>query len=274
MRFLGSVLELENNTVTKVPLLDFTFWPIMGLRMESIATIRHKRRVAIDRAKLTWNRNTVLRRSSTGRLLLALERCVGLVIDENEINSRRMSRLLDDLSYACELADEAGVQNGWVSDGPEVFSLVFALSSGDVVFGRLDESLGADPFPREPVASSNSWVLSRSINEILSQERNSALRRSTRIPTDIRVEVKSDRFAYAGETITVNLHGALVRISAPLKVGDRVTLQVHHTGRSAPGAVVFADKGSSQFGVELERPENIWGVRVPPTDWKIVSFRA
>ena len=256
-----------------MPLPDFNFWPIMGLRMESNATIRHKRRVAVDRAKLTWNRNSLLRRSSTGRLLLALERCAALVND-NEMNSRRMSRLLDDLSYACELADEAGVQNGWVSDGPEAFSLVFALSSGDVVFGRLDESLGADPFPREPIASSNSWVLSRAITEILSQQKNSALRRSTRIPTDIRVEVKSDGSAYAGETITVNLHGALVRISAPLKVGDRVTLQVRQTGRSAPGAVVFADTGVSQFGVELERPENIWGVKVPPADWKVVSFRA
>lgn len=244
----------------------------MGLQMESTATIRRKRRVAVDRAKLTWNRNTLLRRSSTGRLLIALERCVALVIDENEMNSRRMSRLLDDLSYACELADEAGVQNGWVSDGEQTFSLVFALSSGDLVFGRLDESLGADPFPREPIASSNSWVLSRAITEILSQQKNSALRRSTRIPTDIRVELKGDGFACAGETITVNLHGALVRISGPLKVGDRVTLQVRQTGRSAPGAVVFADKTASQFGVELERPENIWGVRVPPADWKVVSF--
>jgi len=242
--------------------------------MESTATIRRKRRVAVDRAKLTWNRNSVLRRSSTGRLLLVLERCVALAINENEMNSRRLSRLLDDLSYACELADEAGVQNGWVSDGPETFSLVFALSSGDVVFGRLDESLGADPFPREPVGASNSWVLSPAITEILSQQKNSALRRSTRIPSDILIEVKREGFAYAGETITVNLHGALVRISAPLKVGERITLRVQHTGRSVPGAVVFADKNASQFGVELERPENIWGVSVPPPDWKVVSFRA
>ena len=245
----------------------------MGLRMESTATIRRKRRVAVDRAKLTWNRNSVLRRSSTGRLLLVLERCVALVTDENEMNSRRLSRLLEDLSYACELADEAGVQNGWVSDGPETFSLVFALSGGDIVFGRLDESLGAEPLHREPLGSSNSWVLSRAITEILSQQKNSALRRSTRVPSDILIEVRGNGFAYAGETITVNLHGALVRISAPLKVGDRIKLRVEHTGRSAPGAVVFADQSSSQFGVELERPENIWGVSVPPADWKVVPLR-
>lgn len=245
-----------------------------GSVIESTTAIRHKRRVAVDRAKITWNRNTVLRRSSTGRLLLVLERCVVLVIDEDEMSSRRLSRLLDDLSYACELADEAGVPNGWVSDGLGTFSLVFAVSSGDVVFSRLDESLGADAFPREPIASNNSWVLARSIIEIMSQEKNSAPRRSTRIPTDVLTEVQGDGFAYAGETITVNLHGALLRIAAPLKLGDRVTLHVHHTGKSAPGAVVFADAGSSQFGVELARPENIWGVTVPPADWKVVSFRA
>ena len=48
----------------------------------------------------------------------------------------------------CELADEAGVQNGWISDMPEMFSLVFALSTGDVMFRKLPETLGADAFPR------------------------------------------------------------------------------------------------------------------------------
>lgn len=206
--------------------------------------------------------------------MLVLERCVALLINEDEISSRRLSRLLDELSYACELADEAGVQNGWVSDGTDTFSLIFALSTGDVVFSRLDESLGADAFPREPIASSNSWVLARAITEIMSQEKNSSPRRSTRIPTDVLVELKGDGFAYAGETITVNLHGALVRIAAPLKLGDRITVHVHQTGKSASGAVVFADARSSQFGVELERPENIWGVNVPPPDWKVVSLRA
>jgi len=92
-------------------------------------------------------------------------------------------------------------------------------------------------------------------------------RRSTRISIDVLVEVQGDGFAYAGETITVNLHGALVKIAAPLNVGDRVTLYVHRTGKSAPGRVVFADAGSSQFGVELANPKNIWGVANPPSDW-------
>jgi hypothetical protein len=48
-------------------------------------------------------------------------------------------------------------------------------------------------------------------------------RRSTRIAADVLIEIQGERFAYAGETITVNLHGALVRIAAPLKLGDRIT---------------------------------------------------
>ena len=236
---------------------------------DAVAEIRHKRRVAVDRAKITWNRNHVLRLSSTGRLLLVLERSLALINDEIEMNARRLSRLRDDLSYACELADEAGVQTGYVRQGLERFSLVFALSSGDVLFRDLKESLGADAFPRQPIVSNNSFVLARAIAEIMSQEKNSAQRRSTRIPTDVLVEVQGEGFAYAGETITVNLHGALVRIAAPLKRGDQVTVHVHRTGRSAAGSVVFANDASRQFGIELQNPENIWGITPPPHDWNI-----
>lgn len=243
--------------------------------MEFVVSIRRKRRLAFERARITLNRNSVLRQSSTGRLLLVLERCVCFVNGSNKINSRRLSRLNDELSYACELADEAGVQNGWISETPEEFAF-FAFSSGDVIFPGLNGSLGAEPFPREPLLCDNSFVVARAIAEILSQAKNSALRRSTRIPTDINVllEVQGEEFAYAGETITVNLHGALVRIAAPLKRGDRVTLHVHRTGKFAPGAVVFANSGISQFGIELESPGNIWGVALPPADWNGLPLQA
>jgi hypothetical protein len=92
-------------------------------------------------------------------------------------------------------------------------------------------------------------------------------RRSTRVAADVLIEVQGERFAYAGETVIVNLHGALVRIAAPLKLGDRITLYVHRTGRSASAGVVFADYEATKFGVELDSPENIWGMADPPTDW-------
>ena len=94
-------------------------------------------------------------------------------------------------------------------------------------------------------------------------------RRSTRVAADVLIEVLGERFAYAGETITVNLHGALVRVAAPLNPADRITLHVHGTGKSAGAAVVFADYEASQFGVELDHPENIWGMADPPADWTL-----
>jgi len=241
--------------------------------MEAISSIRHKRRVALDRAKITLNRNNVLRQSGTGRLLLVLERCVAFVNEPEKMTSRRMSILKNELSYACELADEAGVQNGWINDSPDSFALVFALSSGDLIFPALNENLGAEAFSREPILSDNGFVVARAVAEILSQAKNSDLRRSTRIPTDLNVlvEMQGEEFAYAGQTITVNLHGALVRIAAPLKHGDRVTVHVHRTGKSVPASIVFADCGRSQFGIELEHPENVWGVATPPPDWKFAS---
>jgi hypothetical protein len=80
------------------------------------------------------------------------------------------------------------------------------------------------------------------------------------------IEVKSNGSAHVGETIIVNLHGALVQVPAALKLGDRITIHVPHTGKSAVAVVVFVEHEVSQFGMELEHPENIWGVVAPP-DW-------
>jgi len=96
-------------------------------------------------------------------------------------------------------------------------------------------------------------------------------RRSTRVQTDVLIEVQGQDFAYAGETVTVNLHGALIRTSAPLEIGTPVTVHVHRTGRSAPAHIVFATHDSgSRYGIELDHPDNIWGVSATPPDWNVV----
>ena len=100
-------------------------------------------------------------------------------------------------------------------------------------------------------------------------------RRSTRVATDVQValdvvmEVPGENARYAGKTLTVNLHGALLTTIAPLKLGDQLTVHVHLTGKSAQAKVVFAKNDLSQFGIELGTPENIWGVALPPQDWNM-----
>jgi hypothetical protein len=90
------------------------------------------------------------------------------------MDSRRFSLFLNDLRYACKLADEAQIRSGSVTDSFGMFSLVFELSSGDVVFSTLDERLGAGPIPRQTISLDNSLVLGVAIAEQLEQIRKSA----------------------------------------------------------------------------------------------------
>ena len=100
-------------------------------------------------------------------------------------------------------------------------------------------------------------------------------RRSSRVNCDILVELQDERLAYAGETVVVNLHGALIKTSAPLELGNLVTIHVHRTGKAASGRVVFASYETSRhYGVELDKPTNIWGLTEAPADWQDVLNRS
>lgn len=106
------------------------------------------------------------------------------------------------------------------------------------------------------------------MNSITAKEATTNFRRSTRIQTDVLVEVRNEDFAYAGETISVSMHGALIRTSAQLPVGTSVSVHVHRTGKSALARVVFATSGTgSAYGIEFEYPANIWGLTASPLDW-------
>ncbi len=35
------------------------------------------------------------------------------------------------------------------------------------------------------------------------------------------------------------------------------------------GQVVWADSGEKEYGIELYRPENFWGIYFPPQDWEL-----
>jgi hypothetical protein len=99
-------------------------------------------------------------------------------------------------------------------------------------------------------------------------EKYDNLRRSTRVPIQVGIEIEGSGTLRQGETVIVNLQGALIKTS-DLKLGDKITVHVSLTGKSAAAKVVFADPAHPQhFGIELERPENIWGIVLPPDDWE------
>jgi len=96
-------------------------------------------------------------------------------------------------------------------------------------------------------------------------------RRSTRVRLKIRIEARgiTEPLTCEGETIVVNRHGALISTTLTLRVGMKIEIHVILTDQHAPANVVYVDPDWPQHcGIELEKPENIWGLPLPPDDWK------
>lgn len=95
-------------------------------------------------------------------------------------------------------------------------------------------------------------------------------RRSTRVPLKvvIRAQGVSEPVMCDGETIIVNRHGARISCSVPLHVGLKIEIHVIMTDKRANAQVVYVDpERPSDCGIALDRPENIWGLAIPPDDW-------
>ena len=96
-------------------------------------------------------------------------------------------------------------------------------------------------------------------------------RRSTRVPLRIVIDVRgtAEKLVCEGETIVVNLHGALVSTPISLGVGMKIEIHVYLTGKRASARVVYIDPEQPfHCGIELDHPRNIWGVSLPPEDWR------
>jgi hypothetical protein len=96
-------------------------------------------------------------------------------------------------------------------------------------------------------------------------------RRSTRVPLKVWIEAKgvTEPLTCEGETIVVNLHGARVSTTVPLRVGMRIQIYVILTDKQALAQVVYVDPDWPRHcGIALETPQNIWGASLPPDDWK------
>lgn len=85
----------------------------------------------------------------------------------------------------------------------------------------------------------------------------------------IRLDVQATGISYEGETVVVNLHGALVKTTGRLELGAAVAVHVQLTGKSADARVVFVSRERQfEFGIALDKPQNIWGISLPPADWR------
>jgi hypothetical protein len=95
------------------------------------------------------------------------------------------------------------------------------------------------------------------------------LRRSTRVPLDVSIQVEGEIGVLKGLTVVVNLHGALIRILRPIQLGSWIQVTVYLTGKAAKARVVYIDSANPMTcGIELEKPHNIWGVPITPDDWE------
>ena len=95
-------------------------------------------------------------------------------------------------------------------------------------------------------------------------------RRSTRVPLRVVISVDGgpENLTCEGETIVVNLHGALLTTAVPLTRGLKISVQVFLTGKGSGARVAYVDPSDPlRCGIELEHPQNIWGVPLPPADW-------
>jgi PAS domain-containing protein len=106
-----------------------------------------------------------------------------------------------------------------------------------------------------------------------SDSQSSDNRRSTRVPLETSIEVsievdgKPGTLPFKGVTVTVNLHGALIRTVKPLEIGATVHLRTLNGEECAAKVVHRLPTNALTYGIELLEPKNVWGVSLPPEDW-------
>ena len=99
-------------------------------------------------------------------------------------------------------------------------------------------------------------------------------RRSSRVLVNLPLAVSGQKkdgshISGAAETILVNRHGARIRSAVPLETRMEVRVAMLAPYKWRVGQVVWADNGEKEYGIELSRPENFWGIYFPPEDWEL-----
>lgn len=107
-----------------------------------------------------------------------------------------------------------------------------------------------------------------------------ALRRSSRVPIQVPIHVASlepnTHFSEVCETLVVNAHGCALRFPIKLNTGSPLLLHTQE-GREATARVVAcqpmgADGQGWRLGAMLDQPENLWGLKSYPDDWRVVEM--
>src|SRR5580700_2176855 len=107
-------------------------------------------------------------------------------------------------------------------------------------------------------------------------------RRSSRVPVKVPIRVTSmepnAKFSEVCETLVVSAHGCAMRFPLKLEAGSMLRL-LSRGGRQATANVVFcqpmgSDGQGFRLAAQLDRPENFWGLKSYPDDWRVVDMPA
>jgi len=132
------------------------------------------------------------------------------------------------------------------------------------------------PFTRDSLMGRVREVLEAATRGLPSRSAKS--RRSQRLSIQIRIRIRIERqsqgetpFCEETKTITVNVHGALIKLQAKPKLRETLRVQNTSTNEIQEAVVVFlseAKDGSSHVGLEFTKPNpSFWHVIFPPQDW-------
>jgi PilZ domain len=101
-------------------------------------------------------------------------------------------------------------------------------------------------------------------------------RRSQRLLISAKVVVRGQRadrtpFEEQTQTVTVNSHGAMILLNAPVKTGQNLLMRHSNAQDEVKAQVIYTgarQAGKTQVGIEFLAPSpRFWRVAFPPDDW-------
>lgn len=111
---------------------------------------------------------------------------------------------------------------------------------------------------------------------------SSGARRSSRVLVNIPVIISSVKtkgvpFEAPAVTLVVSKHGAKIQTTLHMEVGTYVRLTNPSSNHSQLARVAWVGKSDDRvarlaFGIELDDPQNFWGIYLPPEDWMESPF--